>query len=96
MEDANTKLILNAIGTLSSKIGDFGDALQGLAQHMDERFDEVYTRFEQIDRRFEQMDARLDKMVTKTHLDERLADFKGDLVSYIGREDAKILAKIAA
>jgi len=33
-------------------------------------------------------------MVTKSYLDDKLGDFKGDMVRFVRTEDAKILAKL--
>jgi hypothetical protein len=40
----------------------FGEALQGLREHMDARFAQVETRFERVDARFERVDARFERV----------------------------------
>lgn len=56
------------------------EAIQGLAEHMDERFTGV-------DKRFIGIEA---VMVTKDYLDEKLADLRGDLVVLMRKEDRKV------
>lgn len=40
----------------------FGEALRGLREHMDRRFDAIDQRFESVDRRFELADRRFDSV----------------------------------
>lgn len=40
----------------------FGEALEGLREHIDRRFEQVDKRFEQVDRRFELADKRFDSI----------------------------------
>ena len=55
---------------------------------------EVDKRFSGIDGRLDGIDGRLDKiestMVTKDHLDDKLADLRGDLVILLRKEDFKM------
>ncbi len=77
---------------------------------IDERFNEmqesIHVFSESADRRFDRIEADVGSlkqrvtsietnMVTKRYLDDKFADFKGDIVAYVGREDAKILAKLS-
>ena len=60
------------------------EAIQGLAEHMDERFVDVEKR---MDTRFADVERR---MVTKDYLDEKMADLRGDLVVLMRKEDRKV------
>ena len=44
---------------LRSQFRVFGEALQGMREHMDQRFEQVDQRFEQVNQRFEQVDRQL-------------------------------------
>ncbi|MFA4954570.1 MAG: hypothetical protein WC641_04615 [Patescibacteria group bacterium] len=49
---------------------------------------------EQVDRRFDKIEGRVGRMevsmVTKSYLDDKLADLKGDMVSMLRKEDQKV------
>ena len=77
--------------SLDQKIVDVVESVQALAEHMDDRFDAVDQRFERIESRMTRTESL---MVTKPYLDEKLGDFKGDMVRFVRAEDAKILAKL--
>jgi len=47
---------------LRSQFRVFGEALQGMREHMDQRFEQVDQRFEQVDQRFEQVDQRFEQV----------------------------------
>jgi len=91
MEDASKKEILEAISGLDQKIEDVAESVQALAGHMDDRFDVVDQRFERIESRMIRTESL---MVTKPYLDEKLGDFKGDMIRFVRAEDAKVLAKL--
>lgn len=76
--DRKTDEILGAVGEVLEAIGHFSDKTE--------------SRFEAIDHRFEAIEKRLDTdMVTKSYLDEKLFDLKGDLTVLMRKEDAKLL-----
>jgi len=59
----------------------------------------VQGKFEGIDGKFEGIEQRLTKieetMVTKDYLDEKLADFRGDMVVLVRKEDTKLTSLIS-
>jgi hypothetical protein len=63
------------------------DAIGTFAEQVDQRFDAV-------DKRLDTMDGRIGKvesqMVTKSYLDDKLADLKGDMVLILRKEDQKV------
>ncbi len=75
-------------------IGHFSDKTEERFEGIDRRFEGIDRRFEGIDRRFEGVERRLDdiesNMVTKSYLDEKLSDLRGDLVVLTRKEDAKL------
>lgn len=73
---------------------DILDAIGAFAEQVD-------LKFEQIDRRFDKVEAEIGSMkseigmikatmVTKSYLDDKLADLKGDMVSMLRKEDQKV------
>ncbi len=64
------------------------EAIHLLSEHMDKRFVEVENRFE---KRFLRVESH---MVTKTYLDDKLADLRGDLTLLTHKEDDKLLALV--
>lgn len=73
---------------------DILEAISTFAEQVDQRFDDVDSRFEGIDTRFLGLESRLTRveatMVTKSYLDDKLGDLKGDLVSLLRKEDQKV------
>ncbi|MCX6745491.1 MAG: hypothetical protein NTX00_00560 [Candidatus Parcubacteria bacterium] len=57
-------------------------------------FDDVYQRFDGIENRFEGVETRLNRiesqMVTKSYLDDKLADLEGGVISKLRKEDEKV------
>jgi predicted nucleic acid-binding Zn-ribbon protein len=45
---------------LRAQFGVFGEALQGMREHMDNRFEAVDRRFDEVDRRFDEVDKRFE------------------------------------
>lgn len=54
---------------------------------VDKRFDEVDKRFDKVDKRFDKIEAN---MVTKSYLDDKIADLEGGLISKLRKEDDKV------
>ena len=69
---------------------DLMEVIRDLSIHIDERFDRVDERFLGVDGQFEGIDKRLNRiealMVTKDYLDDKLGDFRGDMVGLVRRE----------
>ena len=63
------------------------ETIHDLAEHMDKRFDAVDKRFDGVERRVTKVEA---SMVTKSYLDDKLADRRGDLVGMLRTEDQKV------
>jgi septation ring formation regulator EzrA len=51
-----------------TNLDDIADSIQGLATHMDERFEQVGIRFEQVDKRFDQVESRLSSIEKEQRL----------------------------
>ena len=53
---------------------------------------------EQVDCRFDHIESEIvgikAQMVTKSYLDDKLADLKGDMIAFVRREDAQLLAQL--
>ena len=65
---------------------------------MEQRFTQVDERFEQVDLRFQSLESKVtgveSQMVTKTYLDDKLADLRGDLTLLTRQEDQKLLSLV--
>jgi len=87
MEDTSKQEILEAIGSI-------GRRQDEMARSQDEILSAIGVFAEQVDQRFEKIDQRFNKieatMVTKSYLDDKLADLKGDMVALVRREDEKV------
>jgi len=59
------------------------EAIQGLATHMDDRFNEVNQCFQRVDKRFEQVEKRFD------YIERKIDDLRGDLVSMLRQGNEK-------
>lgn len=64
-----------------------GESIQGLATHVDDRFLQVDARFTGIDQQLKEMRATI---VTKSYLDDKLADLRGDLVVLARKGNVKL------
>ncbi|MEK7481200.1 MAG: hypothetical protein AAB633_00440 [Patescibacteria group bacterium] len=57
-------------------------------------FDKVDERFNKVDERFDALEGRVTRieatMVTKSYLDDKLADLKGSLIVTLRKEDEKV------
>lgn len=88
--------------TLSQKVeSQFTEALEAvhlLSEQMEQRFTQVDERFEQVDLRFQSLESKVtgveSQMVTKTYLDDKLADLRGDLTLLTRQEDQKLLSLV--
>jgi chromosome segregation ATPase len=69
---------------LATQINELGESLQELATHMDERFTTVDVRLTRVE----------SSMITKSYLDDRLADLRGDLVLLARKGNDKLVAAI--
>jgi predicted nucleic acid-binding Zn-ribbon protein len=67
--------------------GEILEALQEFAGHVDEKFSHVDKQFSEIRSEIGGMKSQ---MVTKSYLDDKLADLKGDMTSMIRKEDQKM------
>ncbi len=81
--------------------GEVDKRFEGIDQKfvsIDERFDSMDKRFDRIDERFESMDKRFDRieatMVTKSYLDDKIADLRGELVLLARKEDTKLVTLV--
>lgn len=77
----------NTETTLDDVLG----AVNDFSTKVDERFDKVDERFDKIEGRLTRVEAQ---MVTKSYLDDKLADLKGDLIVLMRKEDTKLKALV--
>ena len=100
--DATFEAVLGAISTLSAKTDErfeeVFEALHDFSGSVDQRFASVEKRFISIDQCFDGMDRRLvrleNQMVTKSYLDEKLADLTSDLVRRWRTEDDLVVTRL--
>src|SRR3990167_9034360 len=77
---------------------DILDVIYSFSTRVDEHFDRIERRLDEHDKHFGKIDGRLDKientMITKLELidilDEKFADFRGDMTVLIRKEDKKL------
>lgn len=99
--------ILQAINTFSDHVEERFGAIDKRFDQVDKRFEGVDKRFDVLESRLGAVENRLEtvetglgkvgtSMVTKDYLDEKLFDFKGDMIQMIRKEDYKlgVLVKI--
>lgn len=61
----------------TTSLDDISDAIQGLATHIDERFQQVDERFQQVDERFQQVDERFQQVDGRLNsIDNRLSNLE--------------------
>ncbi len=63
------------------------EAIGAFAEQVDARFMGMDQRFDKIESRLTHVEAT---MVTKSYLDDKLGDLKGDMVALIRKEDQKM------
>ncbi len=68
-----------------------GEALHGLREHMDRRFERVDERLDQVDRRLDQVDRRLDQVDSEIKLVKRAVL---DLSAGLARVEEKVEEKV--
>ncbi len=70
---------------------DILDAIGLFAEQVDCRFDHIESEIVGMKSEIVGIKAH---MVTKSYLDDKLADLKGDMIAFIRREDAQLLAQL--
>ena len=85
MEDKDLKQIKEII---HDEIGQVWD------KNIAPAFNDVYDKFEGVDKKFEGINTRLNyiesQMVTKSYLDDKMADLEGGFVVKLRKEDEKV------
>ena len=65
-----------------------------IEDNINPQFESVYKQLDKISGRLDGVDGRLDRieatMVTKSYLDDKLADLEGNLISKLRKEDEKV------
>ncbi|MDQ7815280.1 MAG: hypothetical protein RDU25_05775 [Patescibacteria group bacterium] len=87
MEDTSKQEILEAIGAFAEQVDQKFESIDKRFVNIDQRFESIDQRFDKIDQRFNKIEAT---MVTKSYLDDKLADVKGDIVTILRKEDQKV------
>ncbi|MFH1430749.1 MAG: hypothetical protein ABIG71_04515 [Candidatus Uhrbacteria bacterium] len=81
-------------GTIDEKIDRLAVAVKDGFDGVDKRLDGVDKRLDGVDKRLDSLDARLRRvettMVTKSYLDDKLADLKGDLIVKLRKVNGKV------
>src|SRR3989344_2391389 len=71
-----------------------GELASVIEDNINPQFEDVNKRYEDVNKRFEDVNKHFGRieatMVTKSYLDEKLADLSGDLVVKLKKEDAKL------
>lgn len=101
--------VLDAITTLSvktdarfekidSRFDEVFEAIHVFSDSVDRRFEDMDRRFGGIDQRLDGMDRRFvrveNQMVTKSYLDDKLADLTSDLVRRFREEDELVVMRL--
>jgi len=87
--------------------GEILDAINSFATKTEQRFQGIEGRFEGIDGRLQGIDEHFQgieqhltrieaNMVTKSYLDEKIGDLRGDMVQLVRKEDGKVNAVVDA
>lgn len=97
MEEQNEKHneILGAVHEVLEAVGHFSDRMETRMSGVESKLSGVETRLSGVESRLGTVEKRLDSvegdMVTKSYLDEKLFDLKGDLITLTRKEDAKLI-----
>jgi hypothetical protein len=79
---------------LKPTISDVLEAISTFAENVDERFNKIDERFDRIEGRVSVDEGKLarieSQMVTKSYLDDKLADLKGDLIGTLRKKDERV------
>lgn len=67
------------------------EAINDFANHTEKRFDKLEVRFDNLET---EVNTIKSTMVTKSYLDDKLADLRGDLVIMLRKEDVKVKALV--
>lgn len=103
MQEETQGAVLEAIKVLTGKVDSLTEGVHGLTEDVQgtteavgvlaENIQEVSDRTERIETRLGNVETRVGKietsMVTKSYLDDKLADLKGDMISVLRKEDKK-------
>ena len=72
------------------------NSINRLVQNTDDIIDALHMYVDTIDKRFDNVDNRFDKiektMATKSYVDYKFADFKGDFMGLLKKNDKKTIA----
>ena len=99
MEQNDKHEILEAINIFSEHVDQQFKNVDQQFKSVDQQFKSVNQQFKSVDQQFKSVDQQFkqirSEMVTKDYLDEKLADFRGDLVVLVRKEDKKFGALLA-
>jgi chromosome segregation ATPase len=94
MEDASKHEILEAISAFAEQVDVRFDSIERRLAGHDAKFTNLESRMGGLESRMGGLDSRLNRieatMVTKSYLDDKLGDLKGDLISLLRKEDQKV------
>ncbi len=98
MEGESKQDILEAIRSFAEQVDRRFDGIDGRLDGIDGRLDGIDGRLDGIDGRLNGIDFEIssikNQMVTKSYLDDKLANLKGDMIFFVRSEDAKLFAKL--
>jgi len=94
MEQNDKQEILEAISAFAEQVDAGFDAIDRRFDGVDQRFLAIDQRFVSADKRVDGLESRLGRieatMVTKSYLDGKRGDLKGDMVALVRKEDQKM------
>lgn len=95
--EASETRIINAVAGLFEQ---HSVSVNDRFESVDQRFDNMDQRLNSMDKRLDSMDKRLvrveNSMVTKSYLNDKLADLRGELFVPLRTEDQKVTALVTA
>lgn len=89
--DALGQDLRNFKSEVAASFKELGEAIQLFATNVDSRFNEVHFDLKDLKVRTVRIEST---MVTKDYLDEKMADFRGDLTVLVRKEDNKVKALV--
>ena len=92
LDKEDIKQIKNIVSeAVSESTREILEVMQHYAKGVDEKFEAIDEKFVSIDERFDRIEAT---MVTKSYLDDKIADLRGELVVLTRHEDTKVVTLV--
>ena len=98
LSDKTEKSIKGLSQETDQKFDEALEVINVFADRTESRFSKIDERFSRLDEKFSKFDKRLTRveasMVTKSYLDEKMSDLRGDLVVLMRKGDVKFKALV--